>query len=728
MNTLRLIIIAAFAALVGVFFAFDLGQYLTLEHLQSQRTAFQAFYADNRTLTLGAFFTLYVAVTALSLPGAAIMTLAAGALFGLVTGTLLVSFASTIGATLAFLASRLLFRDVVQRRFGASLRRVNEGVEKDGAFYLFGLRLVPAFPFFVINLVMGLTPMRTLTFFWVSQIGMLAGTIVYVNAGTQLASIDSLGGLLSPMLIASFAALGVFPLVAKKTLEYLKGRKTRGQWKKPRRFDRDIVVIGAGSGGLVSAYIGAAVNAEVSLIEKDRMGGDCLNTGCVPSKALIRTARFLADVRRSEAFGVRSAEVDFAFSDVMDRVHDVIARIEPHDSVERYRGLGVDVIQGEARITSPWTVEVDGRALTTRNIIVATGARPALPPIPGLAQSSYLTSDDLWSLRELPRRLVVLGGGPIGSEMTQAFARLGSQVTQVEMGERLLAREDTEVSSLVRDRFEAEGVEVLTRSRAVRVERDGTDEHLVVERDGREFSVPFDRILVAVGRQANTEGFGLETLGIDLTDRGTIAVNAYLQTKYPNIYAVGDVAGPFQFTHAAAHQAWHAAVNALFGSFRRFRIDYSALPWTTFTDPEVARVGLNEQEALEQGIDYEVTTYDLGELDRALTERAAEGFVKVITPRGRDRVLGATIVGHNAGELISGFTTAMRHGLGLNRLLATIHPYPTWTEANKFTAGAWKKAHAPERILRWLERYHRWRRGGTRPDPAMDARPGVARG
>ncbi|PWG65374.1 FAD-dependent oxidoreductase [Spiribacter halobius] len=718
----KLILPVIIAAAIGAFFAFDLGQYLSLAYVQSQRETFQAVYAAHPVATLAAFFAIYVVVTALSLPGAAVMTLVAGALFGLVTGTVLVSFASSIGATLAFLVARLLLRDTVQRRFGQSLRKVNRGVEKDGAFYLFGLRLVPAFPFFVINLVMGLTPMRTWTFYWVSQVGMLAGTVVYVNAGTQLGQISSVGGLLSPGLIASFTALGLFPIVARKILQTLQARKALRGWEKPDSFDRDMVVIGAGSGGLVSAYIGAAVKARVSLIEKDRMGGDCLNTGCVPSKALLRSARFVAQLGRSGEYGIRSASAEFDFAEVMERVQKVVRQVELHDSVERYEGLGVDVIKGEARITSPWTVEVDGRTLTTRNIIVATGARPFVPPIPGLEEAGYLTSENLWDLRERPERLVVIGGGPIGSELTQAFARLGSHVTQVELAPRLLPREDPEAAALVAQRFAEEGIDVRTGTQAKAVETgaDGS-RALLVERDGVEERIPFDQILVAVGRKPNITGFGLETLGIPTTERGTIEVNEYLQTRYPNIFAVGDVVGPYQFTHAAAHQAWHAAVNALFGGFKRFAVDYSALPWSTFTDPEVARVGLNEDEAKAQGIEYEVTVYELAELDRAIAEGATEGFVKVLTVPGKDRVLGATIVGEHAGELISEYVTAIRHGLGMNKLLSTIHAYPTLMEANKFAAGEWKKAHAPQRVLAWLARYHAWRRGRPAGENAQAA-------
>ena len=713
MTKSRIALVIILVAAISAFFAFDLGQYLTLEYFKSQQQAIEAYRQSHPLATALGFFLIYVAVTGLSLPGAAIMTLAVGAIFGLGWGTLIVSFASTIGATLAFLVSRLLLKDMVQRRFGDKLKAANRGIEKDGAFYLFTLRLVPAFPFFVINLVMGLTPIRTWTFYWVSQVGMLAGTLVYVNAGTQLAQLQSLSGILSPGLIISFTLLGVFPLLARKAVEIFKARRVLKNYPKPKHFDRDLIVIGAGSGGLVSAYIGAAVKAKVSLIEKHRMGGDCLNTGCVPSKALIRSARFLSHARRAREFGFDSASVDFDFARVMERVQRIIREIEPHDSVERYTKLGVDCIQGEAQITSPYTVNVNGRTLTTRNIVVATGGRPAVPPIPGIEDTGYRTSDSIWELRTLPGRLLVLGGGPIGCELAQCFARFGSHVIQLNRGQRLMNKEDPEFSSMVMERFVSEGIELRMAHAPKAFRVDGGRKILVAEHDGRDVEIEFDEVLLAVGRQANSRGFGLEALGVPLRQDGTIEVNDYLQTIYPNIYAVGDVTGPYQFTHAAAHQAWYAAVNGLFGSFRKFRVDYSVLPWATFTDPEIARVGLNEQEAKSKGVPFEVTTYPIDDLDRAIADEEAHGLVKVLTVPGKDRVLGVTIAGEHAGDLISEFVAAMRHGYGLNKILGTIHIYPTLAEANKYVAGNWKRAHAPARVLAWLERYHRWRRGGT---------------
>ena len=714
----KLALLALIVAMMVIFFAFDLDRYLTLAALKDSQATFAAWREHSPWRVTGGYFLLYVAVTALSLPGAAIMTLAAGALFGLVSGTVLVSFASSIGATLAFLVSRYLLRDGVQRRFGDKLKAINEGIDRDGAFYLFTLRLVPAFPFFIINLVMGLTPIRTITFYWVSQIGMLAGTLVYVNAGTQLGQIESPSGILSPGLLLSFTLLGVFPLVARVVMRRIRRGRVFARWRRPARFDRNLVVIGAGAAGLVSAYIAAAVKAKVTLVEAHKMGGDCLNYGCVPSKALIKSAKLAQQMRHADHYGLAAVEPAFSFRGVMSRVHEVIRTVAPHDSVERYTGLGVEVLQGYARIQDPWTVEVklnDGgtQRLTTRAIVIAAGAQPFVPPLPGIEEVGYVTSDTLWEefakLDAPPTRLVVLGGGPIGCELAQSFTRLGSQVTQIQRGPRIMPNEDEEVSALARAAMEKDGVTVLTGHQAVRCEREGDLKFIVVERDGTEHRIAFDVLLCAVGRVARLSGYGLEELGIE-TGR-TVVTNDYLETLYPNILAAGDVAGPYQFTHIAAHQAWYASVNALFGDLKRFKADYSVIPWSTFIDPEVARVGLNEQEAKKNGIPYEVTKYGIDDLDRAIADGAAHGFVKVLTVPGKDRILGVTIVGEHAGDLLAEFVLAMRHGLGLNKILGTIHIYPTLAEANKYAAGEWKRAHAPQRVLGWLGRYHAWKRG-----------------
>ena len=703
------VLLLVFAALVA-FFLFDLSSYLSLEQLKARQEQLAGFVEQRPLLAIGAVFLIYVAVTALSLPGAAIMTLAAGAIFGLRTGVLVASFASTIGATIAFLTSRYLLRDWVKGRFGKRVEAIDQGVARDGIFYLITLRLIPLFPFFLINLAMGLTAIRTLTYALASQIGMLPGTAVYVNAGTQLARIESTSDILSPALLGSLILLGLFPLIAKWLIGRLrKGRIYKG-YKPPAKFDRNLIVIGAGAGGLVTAYIAAAVRAKVTLIEAHKMGGDCLNTGCVPSKALIKTARLAHEIRTAGDYGLEPSEPRFHFRRVMERVRSTIETIAPADSVERYTKLGVDVRLGHARMVDPWTVEIDGTdRVTARSIVIAAGAEPLVPPLPGLEEAGYLTSDTMWdslSARgELPRRMVIVGGGPIGTEMAQAFARLGSQVTQIESSSRIVDKEDKEISELITERLRAEGVDIRTDHQALRCE----GKVLIAEAGGEEVALPFDEIVVAVGRKARLSGYGLEDLAIE-TDR-TVITDDYLQTLYPNIFAAGDVAGPYQFTHFAAHQAWYAAVNALFGSFRKFRADYSVLPWVTFTDPEVAHVGHNELSAREAGVEYEVVRYDLGHLDRAVTDGANAGFVKLLVVPGKDQILGATIVAANAGEMIAEFVLAMKHGIGLGKILGTIHAYPTMSEANKYAAGEWKRANQPKRLLDLAERYHRWRRG-----------------
>jgi pyruvate/2-oxoglutarate dehydrogenase complex dihydrolipoamide dehydrogenase (E3) component/uncharacterized membrane protein YdjX (TVP38/TMEM64 family) len=704
-------IIALVVVVIGLFFAFDLGRFLSFDALKANRDGLLQAYEINPFFIITVFSLVYIVATALSFPGATILTLAGGAIFGFWVGLPIVIISATIGATLAFLAARFVLRDSIQKRFGDKLSAFNAGIEKDGAFYLFTLRLVPVFPFFLINLLMGLTPLKTSTYFWVSLVGMAAGTAVYVNAGTQLASLTSLSGILSPTLIGSFALLGIFPWLAKWVVNVYKTRQLYTKWPKPKRFDRNLVVIGGGAAGLVSSYIAAATQAKVTLIEGHKMGGDCLNYGCVPSKAIIRSANFVNQTKHANKLGIAKVDVKYDFAEVMQRVQRVVSTVEPHDSVERYTKLGVDVIQGYAKITSPWTVEVNGQTLTTRAIIIATGGRPTIPNIPGLDQVTYYTSDTIWSLTERPNRLVVLGGGPIGCELTQAFARLDCQVSLVARS-GLMAKEDADAVALVEEALLADGVRVLTQTDTVRCERDDRGQRLIVRhKDGIEEAIPFDALLCAVGRTARTEGFGLEALGVPLSKNGTIEVDAWLQTLYPNIYAAGDVAGPYQFTHTAAHQAWFAAVNTLFGSLKRFKVDYSVIPWATFTSPEVARVGLSEDEAKAQGIAYEVVKYGLDDLDRAIADEAAHGFVKVLTVPGKDKILGATIVGEHAGDLLAEYVLAMKYGLGINKILGTIHTYPTWSEANKYAAGEWKRAHVPHLILAWVKKYHTWKRG-----------------
>ncbi|WP_417442336.1 FAD-dependent oxidoreductase [Idiomarina abyssalis] len=712
MSAKKLLLLLVIITLFVSAFAFDLTQYLSLDVLKEKQQQLNQLFVDYPFTVFAIYFVIYVVTTALSLPGATILTLGSGAIFGLGWGLLLASFAASLGAFLAFLSARFILHDWVQEKFGDRLTAINRGMERDGAFYLLSLRLVPLFPFFVINLVMGLTKIKVWTFYWVSQVGMLLGTAVYVNAGTQLAQISSLGDVVSADLIGAFVLLGIFPLIAKAVLAFLKRRKAFKGYKKPKSFDNNLVVIGAGSAGLVSAYIASAVKAKVTLIEKHKMGGDCLNTGCVPSKALLHVAELAHNARNASRVGVSVGKVSVDFKQVMQQVQSVIKDIEPHDSVERYTKLGVNVEQGEARIVSPWEVDVtsngETKRITTRSIIIATGAKPLVPSFEGLDKIDYLTSDTLWELEELPKRLLVLGGGPIGCELSQAFQRLGSQVTQVEMADRLMGPEDNDTASLLSERLSAEGIDIKLNHKALRFEQHDGESVLIAEHEGQETQLPFDKVIIALGRQPNISGFGLEELGIQTNK--TVSTNELLQTNFPNIYACGDVAGPYQFTHVASHQAWYASVNALFDPFKTFRADYSVIPWVTYTSPQVANVGLTEQQAEKAGKAYEVTEYDIGDLDRAIADDNAFGRVKVLTKPGKDELLGVNIVGPQAGELLAEYVLAMKHGIGLNKILGTIHSYPTLAEANKYVAGEWKRANAPQKLLTWVEKFHRWRR------------------
>ena len=716
MNRTRLLLALVMGSLIGAFFALDLGRYLTLDALQTQQAAV-AQWVDSHFVSASLLFVLiYVLSTALSLPGASLLTLGGSAVFGVAWGLLLVSFASTLGATLAFLSARFLLRDWVTARFGDKLATFKSGMAKEGAFYLLSLRLIPIFPFFLVNLLMGLTPIRVSTYYWVSQLGMLPGTFVYVLAGSELGQLTSTGNILSPGLMVALTLLGLMPWLVKKLTAKLALRRQLAPYRKPARYDYNLLVIGAGAGGLVTSYIAAAVKAKVALIEKHKMGGDCLNSGCVPSKALIRSARFAAEQRKADELGFSPSHSRADFAAVMARVAEVIKEVEPHDSIERYQGLGVECIEGEARLVSPWEVEVNGQRLASRHIVIATGARPLVPKLPGLDQVPYLTSDSLWQLRTPPRRLLVLGGGPIGCELAQSFAMLGVPVTLVELSDQLLPREEREVAELLAEQLAHDGVRVLTGWCAERADylpaaKGDLPIRLQLRRGDETQVVEGDQLLLALGRVANVSGFGLEALGVELAPRGTIAVDGFLTTNFPSILAVGDVAGPYQFTHFAAHQAWYAAVNALFGQFKRFRADYRVIPAATYTTPEIARVGLNRKEAEAQGIPFEATRFELAELDRAIADGERHGFVEVLTVPGKDTILGATIVGTHAGERIAEFVLAMRHRLGLGKILGTIHAYPTLMEWNKYVAGEWKRAHQPTRVLALLARYHRWRRG-----------------
>jgi pyruvate/2-oxoglutarate dehydrogenase complex dihydrolipoamide dehydrogenase (E3) component/uncharacterized membrane protein YdjX (TVP38/TMEM64 family) len=692
MSRTKLALILVIIAAIAAFFILGGSDYLTLGTLKGARDGLSAIVTEQPIAAALAFIATYIVIVALSLPGAAIMTLAAGALFGLIEGVALASIASTIGATLAMLAARFVARDWVRKRFPRAVEAVDKGVAKDGAVYLLSLRLAPVFPFFLVNLAMGLTAMPVVRYALVTWAGALPGTIAYTFAGTQLARIARPSDALSPGLIAAFLGLALVPLLGKWIANGVQRRRALGKFRRPKKFDANLIVIGAGSGGLVASLVAAQLEAKVVLIERAEMGGDCLNTGCVPSKSLIRVARSVAEIRKSSLFGVTIAEPSVDFGAVMRRLNETVATIAPNDSVERFRGLGVDVRLGEARLVDPWTVTIDGGApISAPEIIIATGAAPVVPPIPGLAKSNFATSETLWTklsaMDRVPKRVAVLGAGPIGCELGQALQRLGSQVTIVAMSEQLLEREDKEAADIVARALQKDGVALKLGAVVERVE--GEALQLGSEQ------VPFDLLIVAVGRKARLEGFGLD---------------AFDYISMPHIRFVGDAAGGEQFTHFAGHSGAIAAINALIGRFGRLKYD-KLVPRVTFTSPEVASVGLTEAQAKEQKREVEVFTYPLAEADRAVIDGVGEGLVKLVSAKGKDRVLGATIVAPNAGDLIVPWILAIKNGVGLKAMQSLIYPYPTMSEAGRAAAGEWRKAHSSERVLRLAERWNKWRRG-----------------
>ncbi|NRA73821.1 MAG: FAD-dependent oxidoreductase [Rickettsiales bacterium] len=682
------------------FFFLDVDQYITLEWIKIHQYKLLNYYQSNPFFVLVIFSLIYIAVTAFSLPIAAILTLLGGVLFGFSIGVVIISFASSIGATCAFLLARFLFKDYVQKKYGKYLKEINKGFMQEGAFYLFALRLVPIFPFFMVNILVSVTPIKTRVFYLFSQLGMLPGTVLYVYAGTELGKISTIYDITSPKLLLVFALLGLFPITVKKAVDLLREYFVG-------RYNYNVVVLGGGSAGLVSAYIAAVTKAKVALIEKNKMGGDCLNTGCVPSKSLICSAKILAHAKRAKDFGFEKITVKYNFADIKKRIDKIIRTIKPHDSVERYSKLGVDCIKGKARIITSHKIEIGNKTITTRAIIIATGAEPYVPSILGLDKNDYLTSDSIWNLTKLPKKLLVLGGGPIGIEIAQAFTRLGSSVTLVVRSSQILKREDKEVSDFMVKHLKKEGVTIITNCKIKYFQKN----QLIYEKNGKTLTITFNKVLVALGRKPSVVGFGLEKLGVTIRDpQGTVWANQFLQTNIPNIYVCGDVTGPYQFTHTAAYQAWHATINALFSPFKKFKIDYRVVPWTTFTDPEIARVGLNKKTAKEQNIPYEVTIYKINDLDRAITDSEAYGFIEVLTVPCKDKILGVTIVSSHAGDLIAEYVLAMKYNLGLNSILSTIHVYPTFSEANKFVAGQWKKNHIPSLFLKLSKKFHNWRR------------------
>lgn len=695
------------SACIVIYFLFDIGQYASFDFIQEKRYIFSDYYNNNKLFVVIIFFVVYLLVTALAIPSATILTLLAGSIFGFWAGFIIVSFASSIGATITFLMSRFMLFEYFSSKYHKKSVAINESIEKEGHFYLLTLRLVPLVPFFMVNIVMGLTSIKTRIFYIVSQIGMLPATMIYVFTGTKLSQIDSLNDVLSVDIIIALVLLGIFPLIAKKVISIFKSRGVYKKYNRPKKFDYNLIVIGGGAAGLVSSYIASSVKAKVLLIEENKTGGDCLNTGCVPSKALINSAKVINYIKNCRKYGIKKANLKFDFADVIANVKSKIVKIEPHDSFERYKKLGVHCIKGKAQIIDPFSVKINDKVFTSPKMIIATGASPFIPKFKNIDQVNYLTSDTVWNLKDLPKKLVIIGGGAIGCELGQAFARMGSNVTIIESQNNIVSKEDSEIIHYLSKSFKKDGVNIKTEHEVIGFEKNRRQQYVVCKHGNKDVNIEFDQVLISLGRKPNISNFGLEDLKIINNKQSQITTNKFLQTNFPNIYACGDVQTPYQFTNVASHEAWYACINALFSSFKKFAISYSHIPYAIFTDPQVARLGINEKFAKKNNIEFEITTFDLSDLDRAIIDGNDQGFIKVMTKPKSDRILGVTIIGENSAEIIAEFVLAMKNNIGLKKILGTSHIYPSYAETNKYVAGNWQKNNQPRKIMKALEWYHK---------------------
>ena len=709
-------IIVFLLIIAAIFFMadwFDLSQHLTLSQLKHHQLYLHSLVQDFPVQSVVIYFIAYIVMAGLALPGALIFTLAGGALFGLATGVILASFASTLGALASFLVARFFLHDFVQTRYQQRLTVINQKIQQQGATYLLFLRLVPAFPFFMVNLLMALTPISACTYYIVSQIGMLPATFIFVNAGTELAKISSVDDILSIPLLLSLLLLACLPFISKQLAKRVSCWRLYKSWQRPKKFDYHTIVIGGGAAGLVAAYTTQTLQGKVALIEKHQMGGDCLNTGCVPSKSILRTAKFIHDIGQHSNYGVQQAEFKLQFQQVMQRVREKISTIAPKDSIKRYNDMGVDCFQAHAQLLSPWQVEAVSKnskiTISAKNIILAGGATPNVPTIPGLENINYYTSDNIWHLDHLPEKLLIIGAGPIGCELGQAFVRLGAEVTMINRNERILTNEDPQAAHALQYALQQDGVKILNNFNPLRIDDNSKNFSLMGEQHNEILHIAFSHCLIATGRKPSL--FGCEALDIETNSHGQVITNDKQQTNYPNIYACGDITSPLQYTHSASHQAWYAAFNALFRPFKQFNCQLNHIPRAIYTDPEVASLGISEQQAIQKNIPHEISYFAMDDVDRAITDEATTGFIKVITRRNNDKILGVCIVGEHSSELIAEFVLAKTHNLGLNKILQTVHLYPTRGEINRLVAGQWrqKKFTAYQRKL--LKLFQNWRLG-----------------
>ena len=709
-------IIVFLLIIAAIFFMadwFDLSQHLTLSQLKHHQLYLHSLVQDFPVQSVVIYFIAYIVMAGLALPGALIFTLAGGALFGLAAGVILVSFASTLGALASFLVARFFLHDFVQTRYQQRLTVINQKIQQQGATYLLFLRLVPAFPFFMVNLLMALTPISARTYYIVSQIGMLPATFIFVNAGTELAKISSVDDILSIPLLLSLLLLACLPFISKQLAKRVSCWRLYKSWQRPKKFDYHTIVIGGGAAGLVAAYTTQTLQGKVALIEKHQMGGDCLNTGCVPSKSILRTAKFIHDIGQHSNYGVQQAEFKLQFQQVMQRVREKISTIAPKDSIKRYNDMGVDCFQAHAQLLSPWQVEAVSEnskiTISAKNIILAGGATPNVPTIPGLENINYYTSDNIWHLDHLPEKLLIIGAGPIGCELGQAFVRLGAKVTMINRNERILTNEDAQAAHALQYALQQDGVKILNNFNPLKIDDNSKNFSLMGEQHNEILHIAFSHCLIATGRKPSL--LGCEALDIETNSHGQVITNDKQQTNYPNIYACGDITSPLQYTHSASHQAWYAAFNALFRPFKQFNCQLNHIPRAIYTDPEVASLGISEQQAIQKNIPHEISYFAMDDVDRAITDEATTGFIKVITRRNNDKILGVCIVGEHSSELIAEFVLAKTHNLGLNKILQTVHLYPTRGEINRLVAGQWrqKKFTAYQRKL--LKLFQNWRLG-----------------
>ncbi|MBA3536096.1 MAG: FAD-dependent oxidoreductase [Tatlockia sp.] len=687
--------------LLILFFSLRLDKYLTFTSLRENRATLISWTKEHFFMAALLYMSCYTLAVAASVPGAVFLTLAGGFLFGVVFGTVFVIVSATLGATALFFAVRTSFGDWLAKSALSWLGRMREGFQQNAFSYLLMLRLVPLFPFWVVNIVPALLGVDAKTFIITTFFGILPGSIVYVMVGNGLSHVFEANQ--TPNLGIIFDIKVLLPLLALAALSFIpilyKRVNPKEQKKNPKtnQIKCDLSIIGAGAGGLSVAAVAAQLGLKVVLLESGKMGGDCLNYGCVPSKSLLAAGKIAYQLRHAAQFGISSKGLEIDFKKVMQQVHAVIKVLAKNDSVERFESLGVQVIKAVARFSGVNTLVAQDRVIEARRIVIATGSSPFKPPIPGLEDTPYLTNETIFNLTEQPKHLIVIGGGPIGCELAQAFSMLGSKITLIE-GFNLLPKDDVDCVAILRAQLKAMGIIIHEQAKVLGVEPHAHGGIKVsINQAGEKLAIRGSHLLIATGRRANVENLDLEKAGIVYSNKG-IEVNSRLQTSNRRVYALGDVVGPYQFTHMATYQAGIVLRNIAFKI--PAKVDYRAIPWVTYTLPEIAHVGLLAEEALKHA-DIQFTEWSFLENDRAQTEHSLEGKIKIISDK-KGRVLGVTIVGAHAGELILPWVIAIREKRTLRSFTDAVSPYPTLSEISKRVAGEFYKSKLFSNKTRWL--------------------------